>query len=125
MSRQLYSAQVAAFAGSAGLISGMLYGTQVTRCPYPQLALGAHVQFMQAGLIALAAGLVLGNQSLCQLNEKSMLLRIIDSAHYLLLAPSLAEAYSAFHGKGMPLVRIPRLFSPSASPQSVVGSECG
>jgi hypothetical protein len=70
---------------------------------------------MQAGLIALAAGLVLGNQSICQLNEKSMLLKFIDSAHYLLLAPSLAEAYSAFHGKGMPLVRLPRSFFSSPS----------
>lgn len=104
MSRQVFSAQVAAFAGSAGLIGGMLYGTQVTICPYPQLALGAHVQFMQAGLIGLAAGLVLGNQSLCQLNDKSWLLKIMDWTHYMLLAPSLAEAYSAFQGKGMPLV---------------------
>lgn len=109
MSRQLYSAQIAAFAGSAGLVCGMLYGTQVTVCPYPQLALGAHVQFMQAGLIGLAAGAILGNTSLCQLNEKSMFLSCVDWAHYLLLAPSLAEAYSAFQGKGMPLVRRPSL----------------
>jgi len=105
MSRQLYSARLAAFAGSAGLICGMLYGTQVTQCPFPQLALGAHVQFMNAGLIGLAAGAVLGNTSLCQLNDSSpWFLRMADWSHYVLLAPSIAEAFSAFWGKGMPLV---------------------
>lgn len=60
---------------------------------------------MNAGLIGLAAGLVLGNQSLCQLNDSSpWFLRMVDWSHYVLLAPSIAEAFSAFWGKGMPLV---------------------
>jgi hypothetical protein len=104
MSRQICSARLAVSMGSAALVVGMLYGTQVSNCPYPQLALGAHVQFMVAGMIGILAGLVLNCQSICQLDDSPTLLRVIDIAHYVLIVPSAAEGYAAFKGLGMPLV---------------------
>jgi 1,4-dihydroxy-2-naphthoate octaprenyltransferase len=104
MSRQTRSAHLALSMGAVGLIGGMVYGTQIGSCPYPQLALGAHVQFMVAGMLGILAGLVLNSQSLCQLNDAPLLLLINDLAHYLLLVPCSAEGYYAFKGLGMPLV---------------------
>jgi hypothetical protein len=104
MSRQIRSARLAVSMGSAALVAGMLYGTQVGNCPYPQLALGAHVQFMVAGMMGILAGLVLNSQSICQLDDSPTLLKVIDIAHYVLIVPSGAEGYAAFKGLGMPLV---------------------
>jgi hypothetical protein len=104
MPTQFSSARLAVLAGSGGLVLGMSYGMLVGICPHPQLALGAHVQFMQAGMMGIVAGLILHSPTLCQLNDHSTLLWIIDLAHYCLLVPAVAEGYASFKGLGMPLV---------------------
>ena|SRR5579859_4416433 len=104
MSRQLSSARLAAGMGSLCLVLGMVYGTQVNACPHPQLALGAHVQFMNAGLIGCAAGAMLYSQSLCRLDGRGFLLFLTDLGHYTLFFPAAAEALAAWKGQGMPLV---------------------
>lgn len=104
MSRQIRSAHLALSMGATGLVVGMIYGTQIGTCPYPQLALGAHVQFMIAGMMGLLAGLVINSQSLCQLDDAPIILFAVDLAHYLLLVPCTAEGFYAFKGLGMPLV---------------------
>ena len=82
-----------------------MYGTQVGACPHPQLALGAHVQFMVAGMIGILAGLVLNDPNLCKLNDSPILLLLIQLGNWTLSTPSVVEAFAAFKGLGMPLVK--------------------
>jgi len=108
MPSQVASARLAALTGSLALILGMVYGTQVPGCPHPQLALGAHVQYMGAGTMGLLAGFALNAKSLCHLDDSPITLTIIDLAHWTLVIPATADAVGAYVGLGMPLVvRLP------------------
>jgi hypothetical protein len=109
MSRQSKSARLAALCGAAAFVGGMAFGTQVGSAPEPELALGAHVQWMAAGQILIAAAALLANENLCQLNANPILLLIIDLSSYLSLTPAVADSIYAFRGKGMPIVLIPSL----------------
>lgn len=105
MSRQFKSARLAALFGAGAFVGGMLYGTQIGLAPEPELALGAHVQWMMAGIISICASAVLANESLCQLNSRPALLTIVDIATYLNWMPSISESIVAFRRQGMPIVR--------------------
>jgi hypothetical protein len=104
MSRQWKSARLAALFGASAFVGGMAFGTQVGTAPEPELALGAHVQWMAAGQIMIAAAALLANENLCQLNAHPLLLFIIDLSSYTSLVPALSDSVYAFRGKGMPIV---------------------
>jgi hypothetical protein len=104
MSRQWKSARLAALIGAAALVGGMAFGTQVGAAPEPELALGAHVQWMAAGQILVAAAVLLANENLCQLNGNPLLLFIVDLSSFLACSPAVADSVYAFQGKGMPMV---------------------
>jgi len=103
MPKQSTIARESVIHGTFCMVAGMLYGTQVGICPYPQYALGAHVQFMMAGVMAILLGVILGSD-LCKLQDAPFMLWIIRSANWLQSVPSIFDAYYAFLGVGMPLV---------------------
>jgi hypothetical protein len=90
--------------GSAQLTVAFVWGLVIASAPFPRIALSTHLNLIQEGLMAIAAGLITRDPTLCQL-EKWQLTFIVWS-HLGMWFLDAASACNAFWGTNKFLVQV-------------------
>lgn len=79
MSSQTSLAIILIRSGALQLTTAFVWGTIVPHAPYPRIALSTHINLIQEGFLAIAAGLLTRDSTLVSLNDWQM--NIVTGAH--------------------------------------------
>jgi hypothetical protein len=82
--------------GALQLAVAFIWGTQIPNTPYPRIALSTHMNQIQEGLLAIAAGLITRDKTLLTLTPWQM--NIVVGAHLGLWAFDIISACNSFWG---------------------------
>jgi len=82
--------------GATQLATAFVWGTQVPNTPYPRIALSTHMNMIQEGLLAIAAGLIARDPSLIDLSDWQ--LNLIVAAHVGIWAFDISGMCNSFWG---------------------------
>jgi (hydroxyamino)benzene mutase len=87
--------------GALLITTGLLWGPFIPKTPFPRAALSAHINFLQHGLLSIAAGLVLNRLTL---SEWQVL--VVAIPHYYLWITDVVLIANSWWGtnKGLAIV---------------------
>ncbi|ORY89673.1 hypothetical protein BCR35DRAFT_350122 [Leucosporidium creatinivorum] len=100
---QLEVARQSVISGTAAVVAGMVYGTQISDTGFGEsyLMVAAHVQFMVNGILQILGGLILSQHQLCTMGSTA--LRIFQAGNVWAPVPVLGvEAWGAKVGVSWP-----------------------
>lgn len=82
--------------GSAQLTAAFIWGLNIANTPYPRIALSTHLNLIQEGLLAIAAGLITRDPTLIKLNTWQT--NLVVWSHLGLWVLDTASACNAYWG---------------------------
>lgn len=96
--------------GATQLATAFVWGTQLHNTPYPRIALSAHMNMIQEGLLAVTAGLIAHDPGLINLSDWQ--LNVIVAAHVGMWAFDVSGMLNSFWGtnKTLKMVNSPIAF---------------
>jgi hydroxylaminobenzene mutase len=90
--------------GALQLAVTFVWGTQIPQTPFPRIALSAHMNMIQEGLLAIAAGYLVRDSGLVHLSEWQM--GIVVGAHLGLWVFDLIGMCNSFWGTNKTLTLV-------------------
>src|ERR1700682_5359933 len=93
---QLQVSKAVIVSNLALITAGLIEGTQVSSMPYPKLALAAHLQFIDNGVLMILLALLLHLQVILVTNP--IVLHLFHLTGYIIWATPVSEVYAAYTG---------------------------